>query len=124
MDFNLTDEQKLTRSAVREFAESELAPIAAEIDQNHRYPAETLPKLAAHGLLGIPYPEEWGGAGLDHVSYAIAIEEISRVCVTTSIIVETHISLATSAISTSAAKSRRRSTCRIWPAAESWRPSR
>jgi alkylation response protein AidB-like acyl-CoA dehydrogenase len=98
MDFRLTDEQKLIRSTVREFAENELAPIAAEIDQNHRYPIETLPKLAQQGLLGIPYPEEWGGAGLDQVSYAIAIEEIARVCATTAIIVETHISLATSAI--------------------------
>ena len=98
MEFELTDEQKLTRSTVREFAENELAPIAAEIDREHRFPIETLPKLAEHGLFGIPFPVEWCGAGLDHVSYAIALEEISRVCATTGIIVETHTSLATSAI--------------------------
>lgn len=98
MDFDLTDEQKLTRATVREFAEAELAPIAAEIDREHRFPAEILPKLAEQGLLGVPYPEEWGGAGLDFVSYAIALEEISRVCRTTSIIMQTHTSLATGAI--------------------------
>lgn len=94
MQFDLTDEQKLTRDTVREFAQAEVAPIAAEIDRNHRFPLETIPKLAEHGLLGIPYPQEWGGAGLDQVSYAIAVEELSRVCATTGFIVECHTSLA------------------------------
>lgn len=98
MDFTLSDEQQLIRTMVREFAERELAPIAAEIDQNHRYPTETLPKLAENNLFGIPFPEEWGGAGFDYVSNAIAIEEISRVCATTAIIMETHCSLALEAI--------------------------
>lgn len=71
--------------------------IAAEIDRNHRLPVETLPKLAEQSLMGVPYPEESGGAGLDHVNYMIALEEIFKVCATTGIIVETHAWLALSA---------------------------
>ena len=63
MDFELTDEQELVREAVREFAESELAPVAAEIDRDHRFPYEVIPKMAALNLMGMPYPEEVGGAG-------------------------------------------------------------
>lgn len=100
MEFGLTDEQQLTRSTVREFAQAELAPIAGEIDRNHRYPEETLPKLAAQNLFGMPFPEAWGGAGMDYISYTIAIEELARACATTALIVETHTSLATWAIFT------------------------
>lgn len=85
----------MTRAAVRDFAEAEIAPIAAEIDRDHRVPTESLPKLADQGLLGMPFPERWGGAGADHVSYTIAVEELARVCGTTSVIVEAHVSLAT-----------------------------
>ena len=95
MDFELTDEQQLIRDAVREFAEAELTPIAAEIDRNHRFPSELLPKLAEMNLMGMPYPEKEGGAGADYTSYMIAIEELARVCVTTSVIVAGHSSLAT-----------------------------
>ncbi|HEX7660918.1 MAG TPA: acyl-CoA dehydrogenase family protein [Pseudonocardiaceae bacterium] len=91
----LTVEQELTRTAVREFAEAEIAPIAGEIDRNHRFPVESLPKLAAQGLMGMPFPEECGGAGTDHVSYTIAIEELARVCAATAVIVEAHVSLST-----------------------------
>jgi len=95
MDFELTDEQELIREAVREFADAEVAPIAAEVDREHRFPAELLPKLAELNLMGMPYPEKVGGAGADYLSYVIAIEEISRVCATTSVIVSAHSSLAT-----------------------------
>ena len=95
MDFDLTDEQELIREAVREFAESELAPIAAELDRDHRFPEEILPKLADLNLMGMPYPEKVGGAGADYVSYVIAIEEISKACASTGIIVSAHTSLAT-----------------------------
>lgn len=98
MDFIETDEQRLVRDMVREFAETELAPIAAEIDRDHRFPAETLPKLAEQGLLGMPWSQEYGGSGMDFTSYAIAIEELSRVCASTGVIVESHTSLATSPI--------------------------
>ena len=95
MNFDLTDEQELIRDSVREFAAADVAPIAAEIDRDHRFPEELLPKMAALGLLGIPYPEEVGGAGADYLSYAIVIEELSRVCATTSVIVSGHTSLGT-----------------------------
>lgn len=95
MDFELTDEQQLIRDAVREFAETEVTPIAAELDRDHRFPYELLPKLAEMNLMGMPYPEKEGGAGADYVSYVIAIEEISRACASTGIIVSAHTSLAT-----------------------------
>ena len=95
MDFELTDEQDLVRSTVREFAAAELAPIAGEIDRDHRFPHEILPKLAELNLMGMPYPEKLGGAGTDYVSYVIAVEEISRACASTGIILSAHTSLAT-----------------------------
>jgi butyryl-CoA dehydrogenase len=95
MDFELTDEQQLIREAVREFAETEVTPVAAELDRDHRFPYELLPKLAEMNLMGMPYPEKEGGAGADYVSYVIAIEEISRACASTGIIVSAHTSLAT-----------------------------
>ena len=95
MNFDLTDEQELIRETVREFAEADVAPIAAEIDREHRFPVELLPKMADLGLLGVPYPEEVGGAGADYVSYAIVVEELSKVCATTSVIVSGHTSLGT-----------------------------
>jgi butyryl-CoA dehydrogenase len=95
MDFELTDEQELIRAAVREFADSEVAPIAAELDRDHRFPTELLPKLAELNLMGMPYPEKVGGAGADYVSYVIMIEELSRACATTSVVVSAHSSLAT-----------------------------
>ena len=95
MDFELTDEQQLIRDAVREFAEAEIVPIAAEIDRDHRFPAELLPKLAEMNLMGMTFPEKEGGAGADYVSYVIAVEEISRACASTGIIMSSHNSLAT-----------------------------
>ena len=95
MDFELTDEQELIREAVREFAETEVAPIAAEVDRDHRFPWELLPKMADLNLLGMPFPEKMGGAGADEVSYVIAVEEVSRACASTGCILSAHTSLAT-----------------------------
>jgi len=95
MDFELSDEQQLIRDAVREFAEAEVAPIAAELDRDHRFPTELLPRLAEMNLMGMPYPEKVGGAGADYLSYVIAIEELSRACASTSVVVSAHSSLAT-----------------------------
>jgi butyryl-CoA dehydrogenase len=95
MNFDLTDEQELIRGTVREFAEAEVAPIAAEIDREHRFPEEVLPKLAGLSLMGVPYPEEVGGAGADYVSYVIVLEELARACAVTSLIVTVHSSLGT-----------------------------
>ena len=95
MDFELTDEQELIREAVREFAEAEVAPIAAELDRDHRFPHELLPKMADLNLMGMPFPEKMGGAGADEVSYVIAVEELSRACASTGVILSAHTSLAT-----------------------------
>lgn len=94
MHFELTDEQQLTLESVRDFAESEVAPLAAEIDREHRTPLETIPKLGELGLLGMFVPSEYGGSGMDTLSYVIAVEELARVCATTSVMVEAHNSLA------------------------------
>ncbi|MFZ5945762.1 MAG: acyl-CoA dehydrogenase [Bacillota bacterium] len=93
MNFQLTEEQELIKQMVREFAETEVKPIAAEIDKNHRFPVETMAKLKDLSLMGVVIPEEYGGSGADAVSYMIVIEELSRACASTGIIVATHTSL-------------------------------
>ena len=80
MNFELTKEQKMIRDTVRSFAEKEIAPYAREVDQTSTMRIETFHKLAELGLMGIPFPEEYGGAGADTVSYALAVEEIGRAC--------------------------------------------
>ena len=94
----LSEEHLQVRSMVRDFALAEVAPIAAELDETKRFPAETIPKLAELGLLGVPWPDEVGGAGLDYRAYAIVVEELSRVCGTTGITVAAHTSLGTGPI--------------------------
>jgi len=94
----LSDEHLQIREMVREFALREVAPIAASLDEDKRFPHETIPKLAELGLLGVPIPTEFGGAGLDNVAYMIVVEELSRVCGTTGITVAAHTSLGTSPI--------------------------
>lgn len=78
---------------VREFAKTEVEPLAADIDKEHRFPEETVVKMAQYGLMGIPFPTELGGAGGDHISYAITVEELARVCASTAVIVSAHTSL-------------------------------
>ncbi|HEB84611.1 MAG TPA: acyl-CoA dehydrogenase [Bacteroidetes bacterium] len=97
-DFFLTEEQKMLQEMVRDFAENEVKPIAAEIDEEERFPEETVAKMAELGLLGITFPEEYGGSGMDTVSYAIAVEELSRVCASTGITLAAHISLGVAPI--------------------------
>jgi len=94
MDFELTQDQKMLQEMVRKFASTELEPVAAEIDKSREFPWQNIKKMAKLGLLGIIIPEEYGGGGLDFVSLAIAIEEISRVCATTGVIVAVNNSLA------------------------------
>lgn len=94
MDLDLNSDQKMLQSEVRKFAEAELAPTAPEIDKSGEFPWDNLKKMAKLGLLGIIIPEEYGGAGFDFVSLAIAIEEISRICATTGVIVAVNNSLA------------------------------
>ncbi|MBR4410434.1 MAG: acyl-CoA dehydrogenase [Firmicutes bacterium] len=93
MNIELTKEQSFVRQMVRNFAETEVEPLAAEIDAEHRFPVETVEKMAKYGLLGIPFPTELEGAGGDHISYAITVEELSRVCASTGVICSAHTSL-------------------------------
>lgn len=94
MYFQLTDEQNLIRETVRSFAENEVAPSAAERDENERFDRELMfDKVAELGLTGIVFPEEYGGAGGDYISYAIAVEELSRVCASTGVTLSAHLSL-------------------------------
>ncbi|WP_019552735.1 acyl-CoA dehydrogenase [Propionispira raffinosivorans] len=93
MDFQLTEEQTLLQQSAREFAAAYCEPIAAEIDKTGRYPAETIEQLAKHDFMGMPYPEEYGGAGADYLSYTLAVEAISKVCASTGIIYSAHCSL-------------------------------
>jgi butyryl-CoA dehydrogenase len=93
MDFQLSKEQEFVRKMVREFAENEVDPIAAEVDKEHRFPEETVKKMGPLGMLGIPFPKEWGGAGGDNLSYAITVEELSRFCASTGVICSAHTSL-------------------------------
>jgi butyryl-CoA dehydrogenase len=90
MDFGLTEEQELIRRNIREFAEKNIDPIAAEIDENSRHPVELFRKLAAGGWMGIPLPSEYGGAGADFMTHAIVVEEIARSCSSTGFTVSFH----------------------------------
>lgn len=98
MDFSLTKEQVLFLQMIREFAEKEVKPIAAEVDENERFPEETVKKMAKLGIMGIPFPSEYGGAGGDNILYSMAVEELSRVCGTTGVIVSAHTSLCAAPI--------------------------
>jgi butyryl-CoA dehydrogenase len=98
LSFKLTQEQEDIQAMVREVAQKEFAPRAAEVDQKHRFPRENWDLLAASDLCGLPFPEKYGGVGLDHVSYAIAVEELAKACATTSVIYSAHVSLTASPI--------------------------
>ncbi|NWG22422.1 MAG: acyl-CoA dehydrogenase family protein [Chloroflexi bacterium] len=93
MNFDLTPEQQHIRAEVRRFAEQEIAPRARHVDETGEFPAETFRKMANLGLLGLPFPEAYGGAGADSVSAAIAIEEVARACGSTALIYSAHLGL-------------------------------
>jgi short/branched chain acyl-CoA dehydrogenase len=95
VDFDLSDEHELLRRTVREFAERRIAPVAEELDREHRFPYDIVGELAELGLMGIPVPEEYGGGGGDTLSYAIAIEELTRIDSSVAITVAAHTSLGT-----------------------------
>ena len=95
MNFDLSPEHELIRDTVREFARERVAPVAEELDREHRFPYELIAGAAGLGLMGIPIPEEYGGAGADTLSYAIAIEELARVDSSVAITVAAHTSLGT-----------------------------
>jgi butyryl-CoA dehydrogenase len=93
MNFQLTTKQQRIQQMVRAFAEAEVKPLAAEIDETHRFPTETVEKMKRYGLLGMNVPTQYGGAGADVLSYAIAVEELSKACATTGVILSAHNSL-------------------------------
>ena len=93
ISFELSEEAQQVREMVRDFAESEIRPIAAQIDESHEFPAENVKKMAKLGLLGMFVPEEYGGAGMSYLAYVVAIEELSRACATHGVIVSVNNSL-------------------------------
>ena len=95
MNFHFTEDEKDILKMLHDFAIKEVAPIAAEVDENERFPEETWRKLAEMGMMGVPYPEEYGGAGLSYVSYISVAEELAKYCATTSVMVSAHTSLCT-----------------------------
>ena len=95
MDLDLSQEHELLRNTVREFATERVAPVAEELDRESRFPYELVAEMAELGLMGIPIPEEYGGAGSDTLAYAIAIEELTRIDSSVAITVAAHTSLGT-----------------------------
>ena len=93
MDFVLSKEHEMARTLFREFAETEVKPLAQEVDETERFPRETVEKMAKYGFMGIPFAKEYGGQGCDSLTYAMCVEELSRVCGTTGVIVSAHTSL-------------------------------
>jgi len=93
MDFSFTKQEQLFLQMIREFAEKEVKPLAAEVDEEERFPMETVKKMAKIGLMGIPVPAQYGGAGGTNIMYGMAVEELSRVCATTGVILSAHTSL-------------------------------
>src|SRR5215218_514679 len=95
MDFELSDEQQNIRRLVHDFADNEVRPVAEELDSEKRFPYEIVAKLGELGLMGIPYPEEYGGGGADTLSYAIAVEELTRADSSVAITMAANTSLGT-----------------------------
>ncbi len=95
MDFELTDEQRLLRDTVRDFARQEVAPVAEELDRTKSFPYELVAKMGELGLMGIPFPEEYGGGGADTLAYALAVEELTRIDSSVAITMAAHTSLGT-----------------------------
>ncbi|CUO76428.1 acyl-CoA dehydrogenase [Clostridium disporicum] len=98
MEFGLTKEQELVKQMVKNFALNEVKPIAAEVDETEKFPIDNVKKMGELGMMGIPFPKEYGGAGGDVLSYILTVEELSKVCATTGVIVSAHTSLSAGAI--------------------------
>ena len=100
MDFMLRKEHEMARTLFKEFAEKEVKPLAQEVDETEEFPRETVAKMAKNGFLGIPIPKEYGGQGCDPLTYVMCVEELSKVCGTTGVIVSAHTSLCCDPIMT------------------------
>src|SRR5438045_9195200 len=95
MNFDLSDEQRLLRDTVRDFARQEVAPVAEELDRTKSFPYDLVAKMGSLGLMGIPFPEQYGGGGADTLAYALAVEELTRVDSSVAITMAAHPSLGT-----------------------------
>ena len=95
MDFMLTEQQQMMKKLFAEFAEKEVKPLAAEVDEDERFPRENVEKMKACKMMGIPFGREYGGAGADYLSYILAVEELSKKCGTTGVVLSAHTSLGT-----------------------------
>lgn len=100
MDFTLSKEHEMARQLFKDFAENEVKPLAQDVDEEERFPKETVEKMAKFGFMGIPVPKEYGGQGCDILTYAMCVEELSKVCGTTGVIVSAHTSLCVDPILT------------------------
>lgn len=100
MDFTLSKEHEMARQLFKDFAEKEVKPLAQEVDETEQFPRVTVDKMAKYGFLGIPVPKEFGGQGCDPLTYAMCVEELSKVCGTTGVIVSAHTSLCCDPIQT------------------------
>ena len=100
MDFQLSKEHEMARSLFKDFAEKEVKPLAIEVDDTHEFPRETVSKMQKLGFMGIPIPKEYGGQGCDPLTYVMCVEELAKVCGTTSVIVSAHTSLCCDPIMT------------------------
>lgn len=100
MDFSLSKEHEMARALFKEFAENEAKPLAIEVDENEKFPRETVDKMGKYGFLGIPVPKQYGGQGCDPLTYVMCVEELSKVCATTGVIVSAHTSLCCDPIQT------------------------
>ena len=122
MDFNLSKEHLMLRKMYRDFAENEVKPLAEDVDENERFPEETVRKMAKLGMMGIYFPKEYGGAGADVLAYVMAVEEMSKVCGTTGVIISAHTSLCAAPSMRTAPRNRSRSTCPSCAPASGWGP--
>ena len=100
MDFALSKKHEMARTLFKEFAENEVKPLAQDVDETEQFPKETVQKMAKNGFLGIPIPKEYGGQGCDPLTYVMCVEELSKVCGTTGVIVSAHTSLCCDPIQT------------------------
>ena len=98
MDFSFTKQQQMALKMYREFAENEVKPLAKKVDAEEYFPIETVKKMAKLGMMGIYFPKKYGGAGGDVLSYVMAVEEMSKVCATTGVILSAHTSLCAAPI--------------------------
>mgnify|MGYP000750851572 CR=1 FL=1 len=111
MDFTLSKQQQMVQKMYREFAENEVKPLAKKVDAEEYFPKETVEKMGKLGMMGIYFPTSVGGAGGDVLSYVMAVEELSKVCGTTGVIVSAHTSCAQHLFMRTALPSRRKSIC-------------